>query len=335
MPKRSSGEEPPSGTRRLGSRAAPASAGVPVDELSHRQDQRHEVVYRQSTDEDNHIRWASTEPREVENVAAESPSAATREPSSVLLATVIVGLIVVSIAVVALFSLVFGWAKGSWTAVAQEVLKIAYQALAIGALGGLAKLVLDRRKSKETADSGLRERRRNYIGVVIGVRHDAENARERILAYRSVDSWSQAVDDFLVPARFRLRNLQHDLDMTKEAVFTDYQEFSEYLEDLYIYLGALTEEYAIHRHEFTNMEEDKEQPNALQSLPHLGDLLREGSEYQRFIKSYLAALAGMRKQHHEDSVPSRRSAPGGRAQPRQRRTPPRATQRSGSRAAAG
>src|SRR3954468_20764365 len=58
-----------------------------------------------------------------------------------------IGVTVVVVTIVSLVLLSGRHDDDQWTPVLQDVLKIGYQAVAVGALGGLAKLVLDRRRA--------------------------------------------------------------------------------------------------------------------------------------------------------------------------------------------
>ena len=51
-------------------------------------------------------------------------------------------------------------ADSNWIPVYQDVLKTSFQALAVGSLGGLAKLIFGQRKTREAAAAEPRDRRR-------------------------------------------------------------------------------------------------------------------------------------------------------------------------------
>lgn len=56
-----------------------------------------------------------------------------------------------------------------WIPVYQDVLKTSLGALAVGALGGLAKLIFDQRKAREADATELRDQRYRFISTLVEV----------------------------------------------------------------------------------------------------------------------------------------------------------------------
>jgi hypothetical protein len=153
--------------------------------------------------------------------------------SKTVVAVVVVAGLVVAIAVVAAFLLANAWPNSDWIPVYQDVLKTSFGALAVGGLGGLAKLIFDERKEGEAAADeqrkaqetaadevrkerevradGLRDRRYDFISTLVEVSHYIDTAKLVIRANRSVKSWTEMVNHRIIPAQSRLRNMIHDL----------------------------------------------------------------------------------------------------------------------------
>ena len=232
------------------------------------------------------------------------------EDRVLLIATAAVGVAVVAIAGIALSSLASRSRNDAWVPVLQDILKTGYQALAIGALGGLAKLFIDRRKSREVADSDLRDLRRSYIATVVSASHDIDNTRMLIQANRSVETWTDLLNKVLVPARTHLRGVAHDLlnwDRAGEQVFAESGRIQRNLEMMYDYLGLLIEEHAAHKQRLAEMQRLAEEAKGwrrrrklnavwseLLSLPISRDLLEDGEKYHFFHDAYLDVLSTMR-----------------------------------------
>jgi hypothetical protein len=160
------------------------------------------------------------------NTPVDGRSAELRVPKTIV-AVVIVGVLVVAIGVTAGFLLASANPGSDWIPVYQDVLKTSFTALAVGGLGGLAKLIFDQykiaeaarvdelrrreaarvdeRKAREAADTELRDRRYRYITTLVDVSHDIDTAKLVIRANRSVKSWTHMVNDRIIPAQSRLR----------------------------------------------------------------------------------------------------------------------------------
>ena len=137
-----------------------------------------------------------------------------------------------------------------WVPVLQDLVTISFQALAIGALGGLAKLFFDGRRERETREGEIRERRHRYINGAVDASHRVDNGRLVLRANRSVRTWSDVVNNDIIPTRTQLRQLTHDLRNWTEArrpVFQSGESIADLLEDMYGYLGALVDEYGDHK----------------------------------------------------------------------------------------
>jgi hypothetical protein len=84
----------------------------------------------------------------------------TRLHVSMTVAVVVVGVVVAAIALIAGLLLANAWPNSDWIPVYQDVLKTSFGALAVGGLGGLAKLIFDQRKAQEAAADEQRKERR-------------------------------------------------------------------------------------------------------------------------------------------------------------------------------
>lgn len=152
----------------------------------------------------------------------ESRSESRRAHVVLLVSTCAIGRVVFATAIIAVTLLSTTPVGTPWVPVLQEIVKVSYQALAVGALGGLAKLLLDRRRDREAPENErrrdreaqeneLRERRHRYITIVVAASHQIDNAQMGMLANRSVLTWTTIVNNDLIPARTQLRELAHSL----------------------------------------------------------------------------------------------------------------------------
>ena len=174
-----------------------------------------------------------------------------------LVSTCLVGAVVLAAAITAVILLATDTSEILWVPILQELVKVSFQALAVGALGGLAKLLLDRRRDRKAQAKQLRERRHQYIAVVIEASHQIDNARLVMRANRSVLTWTTIVNNDLVPARTRLRQLTHSLRNRTEAgrpVFDNGEIIARDLEGMYHHLGDLVEEYAENKMRLSEMQ---------------------------------------------------------------------------------
>jgi hypothetical protein len=236
--------------------------------------------------------------------------------------TCAIGIVVFAIAIIAMTLLATAPAGSPWVPVLQEIVKVSYQALAVGALGGLAKLLLDRhrdreaqenerRRDREAQENELRERRHRYITIVITASHQVDNAQMAMLANRSVLTWTTIVNNDIIPARTQLRQLKHSLRNWTEArqpVFGARDEvIIAHLESMHRYLGDLIEEYATHKTRLSEMQrlaekaEDQERIKLLteiwdeiRGLTLSGDYVLNGRSYARYREEYLGVLGEMR-----------------------------------------
>lgn len=231
--------------------------------------------------------------------------------SPLLVATFAVGATVVAAALLSLVLLPLQSDKSRWTPLLVEVLKMAYQALAIGALGGLAKMVIDRRKARDAAEAELRDRRRSYISSIVEASHSVDNARVLVLANRSVKTWSRIINESIVPARTSLRGLGHDLTnwtLSGTPVFADDWAIREEIDGMTGYLWRLIEEHANEHQRLSETQRTAEKQegklreatldeiwNQLGSMTYLADFIRDGAGYRAFREHYFDALELMRK----------------------------------------
>jgi len=232
---------------------------------------------------------------------------------------------VAAIAVTALLRLGSTGTKSDWIPIYQDVLKTSFQALAIGALGGLARLIFDRRKTRDavvaeerkamdTAATKLRDLRYGYITTLVDVSHDIDTAKLIIRANRSVKSWTDMVNGRIVPARSRLGDMMHQLDNWTKAglpVFDQTRSFTQELQGMDTYLKALLDEYAEKKQGLGELQLKAELAKAtdlearkqlldriwetMSGLPLLGDFVEHGPEYSNYHHNYLAALLEMRQ----------------------------------------
>jgi hypothetical protein len=134
-----------------------------------------------------------------------------------LVATAVVGLTIAAIAVIALSRLASMGTARDWIPVYQDVLKTSFGALAVGALGGLAKLIFDQRKAREADATELRDRRYGFISTLVEVIYNIETAKLVIRANRSVKSWTDMVNDRIIPGCSRLADMTQQLINWAEA----------------------------------------------------------------------------------------------------------------------
>jgi hypothetical protein len=253
--------------------------------------------------------------------SAERSSAGGQQSRTLVIATVALGAVIVFSTIVALILLVTQSSDSVWTPILQDMLKTAFQALAVGALGGLAKLLLDRRKAKEAEADELRkakeakadelhDQQRRYIDTLVGVSHDVDNARSLISANRSVRTWTDVITGTIVPAKTRLRDIAHELTNWGESgvtVFSDRDKLDEELEVLGTYLSELIGEHADNKQRLAEKQREAEDEkgqarlqqlaniwDCLNELQQLGDFIRDGEGYGCFRQNYLNALTLMR-----------------------------------------
>jgi hypothetical protein len=226
-------------------------------------------------------------------------------------ATIAVGTVVVVVGLVALFTLPRLSSSSAWTPVFQDVIKTGYQALAIGALGGMTKLLIDLRKAREAAAADLRDRRLAYINLIVGASHDVDNARSLIQANRSVLTWTRMINESIVPAKTRLRDITHDLENWRDAgtpVYSDSDFVDKEIKRMASYLDLLIDEHAEHKQPLSERQraaetltgDAREQAldgiwKALVSMKNLGNFIDGGKQYAQYRQDYVDALKAMRK----------------------------------------
>jgi len=245
-----------------------------------------------------------------------------------MIATVVVGVSVTAIAVIAMVLLSGLDRHDQWTSVLQDVLKTAYQALIVGALGGLAKLLIDRRKERGQSEAELRDRRYWYIGRVVEANHMIDNARVLILANRSVKTWAESITGALIPARTSLRSVANDLTnwtSAGQSVFRQEElsgggphSLSDDLQAMCDYLLDLIEEHANSKQKLSEMQRSAEKMEGgdrqghleriwheLCTLPHLRDFVDESHEFIEYRANYFNALITMRSSLTPSRSPGR------------------------------
>jgi hypothetical protein len=127
----------------------------------------------------------------------------------------------------------------------------------VGGLGGLAKLVFDqhkaqeaaaneKRKEREAAADELRDRRYRFISTLVEVIYNIETAKLVMRANRSVRSWTDMVNDRILPGCSRLADMTHQLNNWAEAgspMFDDTEGVAKELQGMNDYFAALLAEY--------------------------------------------------------------------------------------------
>lgn len=228
-----------------------------------------------------------------------------------LVSTCAIGIVVFAIAIIAMTLLATAPAGSPWVPVLQEIVKVTYQALAVGVLGGLAKLLLDRHRDREAQENELRERRHRYITIVITASHQVDNAQMAMLANRSVLTWTTIVNNDIIPARTQLRQLEHSLRNWTEAgrpVFGAREDvIAKHLKSMHHYLGDLIKEYATHKTRLSEMQRSAEKAEGqerirllteiwdeIRGLTLSGDYVLNGRSYAKYREEYLGVLGEMR-----------------------------------------
>jgi hypothetical protein len=249
-----------------------------------------------------------------------------------VVAVAVVGLAVAAIALIAGLLLASTGPDSNWIPVYQDVLKTSFAALAVGALGGLAKLVFDQRKAREVAAAELRDRRYRFISTLIEVIYDIETAKLIIRANRSVKSWTDMVNDRIIPGYSRLADMTQQLINWADAglrVFDDTEGVAEGLEGMNRYFASLLAEYGDNKQALgelqlkaeaakTTRQETPEQLTreqlltqiwkGLQELEVLGGLIgkEHDEEYKAYRSNYAGALLKMRRSLVPETLRNRR-----------------------------
>jgi hypothetical protein len=254
----------------------------------------------------------------------------TTVPSLVTVATFVVAAAVAGIAFASAVVLGRLDATNPWVPVLQDFLKTAYQALAIGALGGLVKLIMDRRRKHLEAAAELqareRARRQAMTAQVTTASHQVDSARFLIAANRSVKSWSEAITGPIDIARSQLRSMAHEITNSEQAgqpLFLDSDAIRRRLLKMCDYLMALITEHADNKQRLGELQRRAEhgtadRPTALEevwheltALEHLADLVDrttvdpgdddDAPTYGGFRSHYFAVLFAMRTELHPNA----------------------------------
>jgi hypothetical protein len=200
-------------------------------------------------------------------------------------------------------------AEDPWTPVLQNVIQTGYQALAVGVLGGLAKLWLDGRSRRNAAQAELRQRRSDLIRRLVAASHSVDASRLIISANRSVKSWTEQTNLSLIPARTEIKSISHDLANWKSAnlpMFSETSAVQARLDEMTNYLTELIEEYSEEKSALSELQRtagtnDAEREQLLgqiwrrmRTLHHLGDYLLGGDGYGEYRHDYIESLRIMR-----------------------------------------
>jgi hypothetical protein len=251
----------------------------------------------------------------------------TRLHGSMTVAVVVVGVVVAAIALIAGLLLANGWPNSDWIPVYQDVLKTSFGALAVGGLGGLAKLIFDQRqaqeaaaakqrKSDEAAADELRDRRYRFISTLVEVIYNIETAKLVIRANRSVKSWTEMVNDRILPGCSRLADMTEQLGNWAKAglpMFDDTEGVAEELREINSYFASLLAEYGNRKQDLGELQRKAEEAkqtsqetreqllaqiwNEMQNLQFLGGLLSKDHDdaYKDYRDNYEQALLKMRQ----------------------------------------
>jgi hypothetical protein len=230
-----------------------------------------------------------------------------------LVGTVVVGVVVATIAVTAWLHLRSTGAETDWTPIYQEVLKTSFAALAVGALGGMAKLLFDQRKARDAAATELRDRRYRFISTLIEVIYDIETAKLIIRANRSVRSWTDMVNERIVPGCSRLADMAQQLINWADAglpVFDDTEGVAADLEGMNRYFASLLAEYGDNKQALSELQLKAEAARRtrreqlltqiwqeMRALNVLGGLISHPHDdtYSTYRSNYAGALLKMRR----------------------------------------
>lgn len=244
-----------------------------------------------------------------------------------VIAVVVVGVAVFAVALIAGLLLANAWPNSDWIPVYQDILKTSFGALAVGGLGGLAKLIFDQRKAQEaaadekrkewdTAADELRHRRYGFISTLVEVIYNIETAKLVIRANRSVTSWTDMVNERIIPGCSRLADMTQQLINWAEAglpMFDDTEGVAKELRGMNDYFAALLAEYGNRKQDLGELQLKAEEPkrtsqrtrekllaqiwNEFKELQFLGGLISKEHDdtYRDYRRNYEQALLKMRQ----------------------------------------
>jgi hypothetical protein len=229
-----------------------------------------------------------------------------------------------------------------WRDVAQGVLKTAYQALIIGALGGLLKIWIDQARQRAAEQRELVRIRTELIEGVVHCSHRLDTGRTLLRANRSVRTLSDVMTDIVIPARVQLREISHDLRTWHDANVpvlnaNAFLAVTYYLHRQVRYADALLDEYATHKQELSELqwqaeqaktptagartEEDRDAADAavrerrrtalavlderLDELAKIRDYADGTGDYGTFRSFYIETLTTLRKTLESGALPTR------------------------------
>lgn len=203
-------------------------------------------------------------------------------------------------------------------------MKVAYQALVVGALGGVAKLIIDRsheRDLKTEAHLATAQRdldallslRQDFVRDLTAAAHRIDAARAKLNANRSVKTWTAQIDDEVIPAWIGLREIWHDLaswSAREQPIFLEVEAtVVENLRTMARFLRGLIDEYGDHKSRIAELQREAEATDwssterrialdqvwtAIIELPTTGDLVADKESFFDFRGSYARALKLMR-----------------------------------------
>lgn len=195
---------------------------------------------------------------------AQASSAGDTQRTLVVVGVVGLAALAVGLAIVAAVRLRDLDADDPWRPVAADALKTAYQALIIGALGGLLKIWIDQSRRRADERRRLVTIRSELIDGVVHSSHRLDTARTLLRANQSVRTLSDVMTDIVIPARVKLREISHDLRTWRAAKVEVFDEHA-FLAVTYLlhrqvrYIDALLDEYAEHKRDLGELQWHAEQ----------------------------------------------------------------------------
>lgn len=187
----------------------------------------------------------------------------------------------------------------------QEILKLSYQFLVIVLLGLLVTTSLEAARERRAFMVAKHERKENFVRSLIGVTHEIDLARLLIMANRSVRTWDTQMNERIIPAYTRLRELHHDVETASaagDAISANPDDVLSGLWQMRTYIEPIVDEFAEHKKNLAELQRQAEQDRSFQdqiweemlALTHLGDLVQDGDGYASFREAYRQLLELLR-----------------------------------------
>ena len=187
----------------------------------------------------------------------------------------------------------------------QEILKLSYQFFVIVLLGLLVTTSLEAARERRAIMQAKRDRKEHFVRSLIGVTHEIDLTRLLIMANRSVRRWDTQMNERIIPAYTRLRELHHDVETAgaaDDAIFPNSDDVLDGLWQMRTYIKPIVDEFAEHKKKLAELQRQAEQDRSFEdriweemlALPHLGDLVQDGEGYARFRERYRQLLELLR-----------------------------------------